>query len=289
VDVRGKGTNVKLFISWSLEPSRSVARALYDWLPSIVQHVEPWMSEADIESGRRWSAEVAAALSASDYGIICVTATNQSRPWLMFEAGALAKHLDAAQVVPLCIGLRPEDVGGPLASFQGRQFDEAGMRRLVQDLAKTGGRLLTQRVDGLFNLAWPQLAAQVQDAMRKKPEQVTQRSEREMLQELVSAVRRIEQAQPAISFAPMPTRLSIGDTVAFNDGTSIRISSEEDIRRAMPLLQQQQWQASAPWSSVSLGSQIKRIHRKSRSAETSSEPHVNPEEGETPESEESAE
>jgi TIR domain len=283
-----EGHERELFISWSLEPSRSVARALYDWLPGIVQHVEPWMSEADIESGGRWNAEIAAALNQSDFGIICTTPANQERPWLMFEAGALAKHLDAARVIPLYIGLRPEDVGGPLASFQGRELNEAGMRKLVQDLANSGGRSLAQRVDRLFNLAWPQLAAQVQDAMRKAPEQKAHRTEREMLQELVSAVRRMELAQPAISYAPFPTRLRIGDTITFPDGRSMRLTSEDDVQKAMYLLIQQEWQTGPPWISSLLHGALTKKAGPYGPAGSADEP-VDPEEGRSPESRESAE
>jgi hypothetical protein len=44
---------MRVFISWSGEPSRSIAQALGDWLPMVVQHVEAWMSDMDIESGGR--------------------------------------------------------------------------------------------------------------------------------------------------------------------------------------------------------------------------------------------
>jgi len=64
----------------------------------VVQHVEPWMSDEDIESGGRWNDEVASELEQADYGIICLTATNLQRPWLIFEAGALAKRFDTALV-----------------------------------------------------------------------------------------------------------------------------------------------------------------------------------------------
>jgi hypothetical protein len=79
---------MRVFISWSGEPSRSVAQALRDWPPIVVQQVEPWMSDEDIESGGRWNDQIAAELEQADYGIICLTSTNLDRPWSLFEAGA---------------------------------------------------------------------------------------------------------------------------------------------------------------------------------------------------------
>ncbi len=103
---------MKVFISWSGEPSHSIAGALHTWLPNIAQHVEPWMSDEEIKSGTRWNDQVAKALDETDFGIVCVTATNQHRPWLMFEAGALAKRLDAGRVVPLCTDRSDGPAGG---------------------------------------------------------------------------------------------------------------------------------------------------------------------------------
>jgi TIR domain len=125
---------MRVFISWSGEPSRSISRALKVWLENVVQHVEAWMSDEDIESGRRWNEEVARQLDEADYGIICLTSANRDRPWMLFEAGALAKRFDTGRVVPLLIDLEPADVSMPLASFQGRALNEEGVRRLVHDM-----------------------------------------------------------------------------------------------------------------------------------------------------------
>ena len=125
---------MRVFISWSGEQSRSIAKALNDWLGLVVQHAEPWMSDDEIKSGMRWREVLGKSLDETSFGIICVSRENQHAPWLIFEAGALAKRLDEARVVPLCIDMPPSDVTGPLADFQGRRLNQRDMRLLIHDL-----------------------------------------------------------------------------------------------------------------------------------------------------------
>jgi hypothetical protein len=193
---------MRVFISWSGEPSRSIAQALHDWLPMVVQHVEPWMSEQDIESGGRWNDQVAAELEQADYGIICLTSENIERPWLLFEAGALAKRFVAARVVPLLIDLEPADVTMPLASFQGRPLSEDGMLRLVRDMNSVRvNPLPPQQIDQLFSGMWPVLQSAVVEAIKIAPIRPGERrTTDDMLSEIVESVRRIERyifGQPA--------------------------------------------------------------------------------------------
>ena len=82
---------MKVFISWSGVDSHSAAVALRDWLPSVIQLLEPYVSSEDIDKGARWSTDIAAELAGSDWGILCVTKENVQAPWLNFEAGALSK------------------------------------------------------------------------------------------------------------------------------------------------------------------------------------------------------
>jgi hypothetical protein len=194
---------MRVFISWSGEPSRSVAQALRDWLPMVVQHVEPWMSDEDIESGGRWNDQIAAELDRAEYGIICLTSTNLERPWLLFEAGALAKRFDVARVVPLLIDLRPADVTMPLGSFQSRPLSEDGMLRLVRDMNGVREQPLPpQQIEQLFAGMWPTLEARVQTAKAVSlPEEHGSASRRpeDVMAELVETVRRIERRMDSSS------------------------------------------------------------------------------------------
>ena len=94
---------MKVFLSWSGDRSATVAKALKDYLPDMIQEIKPWMSRADIRAGARWSGEVQAELSECRFGIICLTRDNQTAPWILFEAGALAKTIEGTFVCPYLI------------------------------------------------------------------------------------------------------------------------------------------------------------------------------------------
>ena len=89
---------MKVFISWSGDLSRELGEALREWLPSVIQSVKPFFTPNDIEKGARWGKDIANELESSSVGIFCITKENLSKPWLMFEAGALSKNLDASKV-----------------------------------------------------------------------------------------------------------------------------------------------------------------------------------------------
>ena len=43
-----RGTSVKVFISWSGERSKKIAKALKKWIKNVIQSVEPFVSSEDI-------------------------------------------------------------------------------------------------------------------------------------------------------------------------------------------------------------------------------------------------
>ena len=84
---------MKVFISWSGPRSRAVAVALKDWLPLVLEGVDPWVSDKDISAGERWAQSVAGELESANFGIICITPENLNADWILFESGALSKSM----------------------------------------------------------------------------------------------------------------------------------------------------------------------------------------------------
>jgi len=64
---------MKVFLSWSGELSHKVSVIFRDWLPSVIQSVDPYVSSEDIDKGARWSTDIAKELEESSYGVLCVT------------------------------------------------------------------------------------------------------------------------------------------------------------------------------------------------------------------------
>lgn len=184
---------MNVFISWSGEASRSLAAKLDKWLPLIVQTAKPWFSPRSIEAGQRWSDEVAAELQRADFGIICVTSTNRNAPWLLFEAGALAKAMTESRVIPLLLDLDVRALDGPLAQFQAKKTDHDGLKDLVQLInLRSTDPMPEERLCQIFEWGWQDLERAIQ-AIPKETNSPTARSrpQGEVLEELVVTVRAI--------------------------------------------------------------------------------------------------
>jgi TIR domain len=180
-----------IFISWSGPRSGAVANALKGWLPKIVNAFKPWLSSADIDKGARWSADIATRLQAAKAGIICLTPSNLSAPWILFEAGALSKTLENTFVCPLLVDLEPRDVTGPLSQFQATRAARDEMLQLLKTL--NGGLLEAAlpeaHVDEVFEVWWPRLEAELKGLPADGPAQRPHRTDRELLEEIVDSLR----------------------------------------------------------------------------------------------------
>ncbi|WP_425146026.1 toll/interleukin-1 receptor domain-containing protein [Deinococcus sp.] len=146
---------MKVFISWSKEPSKSVARALRSWLPDVIQSLEPWMSDQDIPSGERWATTIGDKLAETNFGIIVLTPENQEAPWINFEAGAISKVIDESRVIPYTYGFGPADVVGPLSQFNGVKASKEGTLKMIIDINKNMDRPIENgRLMRFFENSW---------------------------------------------------------------------------------------------------------------------------------------
>lgn len=155
---KGK-TDMKVFISWSGARSKKVALIFRDWLPTVIQALEPFVSSEDIEKGARWNTDIAQELKEASFGLICVTKDNLTAPWLNFEAGALSKSIDNSYVAPLLFDVKPSELkSSPISQFQATSFNVEDVKRLVETLnAAAGNCLSSARLDKAFELCYPDL------------------------------------------------------------------------------------------------------------------------------------
>lgn len=150
---------MKIFISWSGTKSHKIACELRDWIPSVIQSVEPYVSSEDIDKGTRWSSDIAEELQGSTYGILCLTPDNVEAPWLNFEAGALSKTLKDNNVSPFLIGLKTSDVKGPIVQFQSTLYNKEDVKKLLHSIntANTDNSIEKERLNSYFEVWWPKL------------------------------------------------------------------------------------------------------------------------------------
>ena len=184
---------MKVFMSWSGERSRLLANALHDWMPLVLHYVEAWLSQADIEAGQRWADQVAKELEASNFGILCITKENVASPWVLFEAGALAKSMQGSRVIPLLLDLEFSDITGPLAQFQAKKVDRTGVFEVVHSLNQLApSPVPDDRVRQLFDALWPELEKKVSAIPQSTEPAKHARPQAEVMEELVASVRTLD-------------------------------------------------------------------------------------------------
>jgi TIR domain len=184
---------MKVFISWSGDRSKAVADALYQWLPTIIQSVEPWMSEHDIDKGTRNIPAISKNLEETHFGLICLTPENLTAAWLLFEAGALSKAQENARVWTFLYELENTDVEGPLSQFQHTKAKEDDVRKLLLAInrASVGAAITEQQLQISFDRGWPELAEKLRNIPPTTEPSTPKRSKRELIEESLTLLRKI--------------------------------------------------------------------------------------------------
>ena len=189
---------MEVFISWSGRRSRAVASALREYLPHVLQHVHPWMSEHDIHAGVRWGPELSLRLEECNFGVIVLTPENQTAPWLLFEAGALSKSIAKSRVVPYLVGIDQSGVASPLSQFQAVEADRSGTASLLTSIDEASSDPMTaERVETYLEKWWSDLEVRIQAALGlPTPEpDVQPRPLENVVEEVLEIVRSLARSQ----------------------------------------------------------------------------------------------
>lgn len=149
---------MKVFMSWSGRRSHEVAKMFHQWIKCVIQASEPWLSSDAIESGSVWFSTINEELRDTSTGIICLTQENKNKPWILFEAGALAKGLSDSRICTFLIDLQPHDLQDPLAQFNATLPNKTAIKKLVANInARVEPKPLSAAIfEQVFETYWPQ-------------------------------------------------------------------------------------------------------------------------------------
>lgn len=186
---------MKIFISWSGD-SRGVADALNAAIPTFFDNAEPWISTEN-RSGAMWLPEIDRELSATDFGIVCVTKSNQHAPWLNFEAGALSRKVDAKKELMPVLLIDFDDtneVTSPLVGFHMKMATFEGVFDVMKDLngCKLGPHISEKILHDRVEAAWPALKIELDKVKTSKTSaEVVKRTPTDKIDEILNTVRQI--------------------------------------------------------------------------------------------------
>jgi hypothetical protein len=226
---------MKIFLSHSGIRSLHLAKLFQDWLPNVIQNIDPWISD-DIKKGRLWRSEISTALEDTKIGIICLTQTNLFEPWILFEAGALSKTREA-NVSTFLLDNEPSDISGPLSDFQHTIFEKDDIRKLIgaiNDQQKLNNEkpLSKQRLNSAFEKYWKDFEVPALKIKSSKEGEIeikrNKRGDEDILGEILDRLRRIESVQnlDGVVKQQSPNPLSFEDMLAENKRLA-RKSDEE--------------------------------------------------------------
>lgn len=184
---------MKVFMSWSGKRSHEVAKMFHQWIKCVIQATEPWLSSDAIESGSVWFSTINEELRGTSTGIICLTQENKNKPWILFEAGALAKGLSDSRVCTFLIDLQPHDLQDPLAQFNATLPNKAAIKKLVANInTRVEPKPLSATIfEQVFETYWPQFERDFNTILATtKPEvEPEPRPKEDILNEILNATR----------------------------------------------------------------------------------------------------
>lgn len=183
-------------MSWSGNRSRETAELLANWAKCVVQATQPWISTSGIDRGAVWYSAINEELNNTSVGIVCLTHENKNKPWILFEAGALAKGLADSRVCTFLVDLSPGDLEPPLSQFNHTTPDRVGMWNLARTLNNSVTTPLDAKIlEQVFDINYPRFESDFKKILEDFPldEKPVERTSDSILSELLEASRSMAQ------------------------------------------------------------------------------------------------
>lgn len=236
---------MKIFISWSGPLSKSVAEKLRTWLRQIIQVLDPFVSSYDIQKGNIWLVDLLNQLDESDIGIVCVSRESLNSDWLLFESGALAKHVGRSKVCTLLIDISPVELSSPLSNFQATTIKKEDVLRLILTIHSSLDTplLLKEELITQFNAHWDDLYSHIKSAIENP---VRKRNElQELVDELLLPViyreardGELDTVFHWLQIAQRRKLIDLESTLGFVEATLARVTGKRGAGRNLQVLSQ---------------------------------------------------
>jgi hypothetical protein len=156
-----------VFISWSGEPSKTLARLFYEWLPTVVQTTTCFYSQKSMNKGASWWPELNRQLRKATVGVFFITKENAKNcPMMMYEAGAIGGR-ENCHVCTVLVDLTEDELCQPYPFFQCTVFGYDDFLQLVKTINSAKMEPLVENaLEGTFRSVWPEFKQEWEQALQ---------------------------------------------------------------------------------------------------------------------------
>nr|WP_319491663.1 TIR domain-containing protein [uncultured Desulfobacter sp.] len=197
---------MKIFVSWSGEISREVAKLLKKWLPRSLSDIELFVSEVDIKAGERWAGVLSNELSVRQYAIVCLTSDNAESAWLNFEAGAISKIINESYVAPFLFNVEISNIDGPLSQFQAKKATLEGYKDLLKSINSLIDKPKPEsEIEETLEIFWPKIKEELENANQNGNIDKVSRDTKSILSDVIFSINDLREQVTTIENKVSPT------------------------------------------------------------------------------------
>lgn len=207
-----------------------MGKAVSDAVKEIFDPVVTTFISQEIKAGARGLEEIDASLTDTDFGIICLTRSNQTEQWINYEAGALSRQVEDKRLrmgVFLVDFTRMEEVNSPMNIFQCKFATLEDFTDLMTSLNELHPNLSETTLNKRIKAAWPDVEAAVKAVVEGEPDKpaAPPKSQDDKLDELLGLVKAME--------ASLGDELMIRKNIESRTFTDVRRRGEPITRRIL--------------------------------------------------------